>query len=124
MLYSIKVTESVGASTKVVHCIVHKLDYTKVCAQWIFRLLPKYQKSLRMGLSSITLQSTAKIVMAVLFLITAEDEIRCHYFEPSSRMSSMQRKYLNFLRSKKFKAQLSVDKMRLLFVLTMRDPCL
>lgn len=118
------ISENVGVSIGSVHSIVHKLGYSKVCAQWVPRLLSENQKSLRMGLSLQHLTEYRQNGNDFLSSIIAGDESWCHYFEPSSKLSSMQWKHANSPPPKKFKVQPSAGKVMLTFFFDHEGPLL
>lgn len=101
---------SIGTIQKVVR---KKLQYRKVCSQWVPRMLTDHQKEERMGWCLNHLLRYRVEGDAFLFRIVAGDESWCHHFEPSSKRESMQWKHAGSPKAKKFKLQVSAGKVML-----------
>lgn len=94
------------------HMVVRKkLNYRKVCSQWVPRMLTDHHKEERMGWSLNHLMRYRAEGDAFLLSIVAGDESWCHHYEPSSKIDSMQWKHPGSPKPKKFKTQVSAGKV-------------
>lgn len=88
-------------------------------ATMVFSYLIRSEKNLRMGTSLQYFTKYTQNSNNFFSLIIARDESWCHYFDPSSKVSSMQWEHANSPSPKKLKVQPSAGKVMLTFF----SPC-
>lgn len=107
------------------HTIVkEKLQYHKVCSQWVPRMLTEDHKERRRTLSLEHLTRFNTENEQFLRRIVAGDETWCHHFEPEGKQSSMQWKHPSSPKPKKFRVQQSAGKVMLTVFFDIQGPLL
>ena len=111
------VAAEVGLSIESVHTIMtERLNWCKVCAQWVSHSLQPQQKACRMAHCIDHLQHYAREGNEFLARVLAGVESWCHHFEPESKRQSLQRKHPGSPPPKKSKAiDTSAGKVMLMF---------
>lgn len=103
---------SVGSVEEI---IKNKLEYRKVSARWIPRLLTEEHKLNRLQITSSLLQRYEREADEFLDSIVITDETWVHYFTPESKRASMQWRHTTSPKPKKAKTVSSADKVMATF---------
>jgi len=91
--------------------MVATLEYRKVCARWVPRMLTQEHKELRMQNCQDLLNQYEAEGDSFLDRIITGDEKWCHHYEPESRRQSMEWRHVNSPSKNKFKTLLSAGKV-------------
>jgi len=91
--------------------MVATLEYHKVCARWVPRMLTEEHKEHRMQVCQDLLNEYEAEGDSLLDRIITGDETWCHHYEPESIRQSMEWQHVNFPSKKKFKTLPSVGKV-------------
>ena len=91
--------------------MVATLEYRKVCAKWVPRLLTQEHKEHHMQVCPDLLNQYKAEDDSFLERIITGDETCCHHYEPESKQQSMDWRHVNSPWKKKFKMLPSVGKV-------------
>jgi len=91
--------------------MVATLEYRKVCARWVPRMLTQEHKEHRMQVGQDLLNQYEAEGDSFLDRIVTGDETSCHHCEPESKRQSMEWRHVNSPSKKKFKTLPSADKV-------------
>jgi len=91
--------------------MVATLEYRKVCARWVPRMLKQEHKEQRIQVCQDLLKQYEAEGNSFLDRIITGDETWCHHYEPESKRQSMEWRHVNFPSKKKFKTLPSVGKV-------------
>jgi len=91
--------------------MVAALEYRKVCARWVPRMLTQEHKENRMQVCQDQLNQYEADGDSSLDRIITDDERWCHHYEPESKRQSMEWRHVNSLSKKKLKALPSAGKV-------------
>jgi len=91
--------------------MVATLEYRKVCARWVPRMLTREHKEHRMQVCQDLLHQYEAEGDSFLDRITTGDKTCCHHYEPESKRQSMEWRHVNSPSTKKFKTLPSVGKV-------------
>ena len=117
------VAAEVRSNVRSVHTIMTKrLNWHKVCAQWVPHSLQPQQEACVMAHCIDHLQCYAREGNEFLARVVAGDESWCHHFEPEAKRQSLQWKHPGSPIPKKSKAiHTSAGKVRLMFFFEQDD---
>jgi len=87
------------------------LEYRKVCARWVPRMLTQEHKEQRIQVCHDLLKQYDAEGNSFLDRIITGDETWRHHYEPESKRQSVEWQHLNFPSKKKFKSLPSVGKV-------------
>ena len=97
-----EIADSLSVRKGTVDTILHeRLQYSKVCAQWVPKHLTEDQKCLRMRVCFQHLLRYRTEGNNFLSRIVAYDETWCHFFDPAKKQMSMEWRHSGSLRPKK-----------------------
>ena len=91
--------------------MVATLEYRKICARWVPRMLKQGHKEHRMQDCQELLNEYEAEGDSFLDRIITGDATRSHHYEPQSKRLSMEWRHVNYPSKKKFKMLLSVCKV-------------
>jgi histone-lysine N-methyltransferase SETMAR len=83
--------------------MVATLEYHKVCARWVPRMLTQEHKENRMQVCQDLLNQYEADGDSFLDRIITGDETWCHHYKPELKTQSMEWRHVNFPSKKKFK---------------------
>jgi histone-lysine N-methyltransferase SETMAR len=104
-----EIVATLSISKGSVHTIHHeRLEYRKVCAQWVPKHLTEEQKTYRMGACMQHLLRYNEKGDHFLSRIVAADETWCHHFDPATKRMSMEWRHPSSPRPKKARSSMAL----------------
>ena len=101
----------VGCSTGTIVNIINQLNYRKVCARWVPKLLTQEQKDARRDISSDLLRAYRNAGEEFFRGTVTGDESWIHHYQPETRRQSMEWKHPGSPAPKKVKSVTSAGKI-------------
>ena len=109
-----EIADSLSVRKGTVDTILHeRLQYSKVCAQWVPKHLTEDQNCLRMGVCFQHLLRYRTEGNNFLSWIMACDETWCHFFDPATKQMSMEWRHSGSPRPKKTRSSIRAGKVML-----------
>ena len=106
------IVQETGLSTGTVHTILHEhLSMSKVCARWVPKMLTPDMKATRVNTSSVLLSRYNVNPENFLSRVVTGDETWVYYYDPPSKLESMEWKHAGSPRTKKFKVSRTTKKV-------------
>ena len=106
-----EISEELGISQERVGCIIADLDYRKVCARWVPRMLTPEMKASRLQICQQNLLRYESEGDEFLHLIVTADETWVHHYQPETKRQSMEYRHRGSPTRRKFKTQTSIGKI-------------